>query len=133
VTSVVPDRGETVSEPPPQIMIAFNHELDVTQIDARGAHIEALPSGAPQSAAEVIPARISISSANLKALLIWPSRALGVGRYRVVVATGSTLGFMDTAGHSLALGTPNELGESVISTFDVAAADAVLAQFEAPR
>ena len=133
VTSVVPDRGETVSEPPPQIMIAFNHELDVTQIDARSAHIEQLPSGAPQSATAVIPARISISSANLKALMIWPSRTLSAGRYRVVVGAGAALGFTDITGHSLALGIPNDLGESVISTFAVAAADAAVMQVEAPQ
>src|SRR5208283_5272234 len=78
VTAVVPDSLEPVSEPPPQIVMAFNHDLDVTSIDARSARIEKLPSGAPQSATEVIPAiaviaaRISVSSVNLKALMIWP-------------------------------------------------------------
>ncbi len=30
VTSIVPDGTEPLTEPPPQIMIAFNHDLDVT-------------------------------------------------------------------------------------------------------
>src|SRR6202035_2805698 len=42
VTSIVPDSAEPVSESPPQIMFAFNHDLDVTQIDPRSVHIEAL-------------------------------------------------------------------------------------------
>jgi len=105
---------------PPQIMLAFNHELDVTQIDALSAHIEKLSPGAPQSATEFIPARIVVSSANLEALMIWPSRTLDAGRYRVVIGSGSTLLFMDTAGQSIT-GTPNEPGGSLITTFDVEA------------
>ncbi|MGO9934487.1 MAG: hypothetical protein ACLPV8_22100 [Steroidobacteraceae bacterium] len=125
VTAVVPDSAEPVSEPPPQIMIAFNHDLDVTQIDPRSAHIEKLPSVAPQSSTgvispiELIPAGISVSSANLKALMIWPGRALGAGHYRVVMATESAAVFRDIAGQSIALGTANDLGETVVSTFDV--------------
>jgi hypothetical protein len=127
VTSVVPDGAEPLSEPPPQIMLAFNHELDVTQIDALSAHIEKLSSGVPRSATEetsppeMIPARISVSSANLMALMVWPGRALGEGRYRVVIGSGSTQVFTDIAGQSIA-GTPNDLGGSVITTFEVGAA-----------
>jgi hypothetical protein len=120
VTSIVPDGTEPLSEPPPQIMLAFNHELDVTQIDALSAHIEKLSPGAPQSATEFIPARIAVSSANLEALMIWPSRTLDAGRYRVVIGSGSTLVFMDTAGQSIS-GIPNDPGGSLITTFDVEA------------
>jgi mono/diheme cytochrome c family protein len=120
VTSIVPDGTEPLSEPPPQIMVAFNHELDVTQIDALSAHIEKLSAGAPQSATEFIPARIGVSSANLYALMIWPSRTLDAGHYRVLIGSGSTLVFMDTAGQSIT-GTPNDPGGSLITTFDVEA------------
>jgi hypothetical protein len=120
VTAIVPDGTEPLSEPPPQIMIAFNHDLDVTQIEARAAHIDKL-GDAPQSVVEVIPARISVVSANPTALMISPGRALSVGRYRVVVGAGSILGFTDAAGQSMALGTPTDLGESIIDTFEVAA------------
>jgi hypothetical protein len=132
VTSIVPESQEIVSEPPPQIMIAFNHDLDATQIDARSAHIDRLAE-APQSAIEVILARIFVASANLKALMIWPSSPLSVGRYRVVVGAGSTSGFTDAAGHSIAVGTPTDLGETVISTFEVAADDAADADARIPR
>jgi mono/diheme cytochrome c family protein len=121
VTSIVPDGTEPLSEPPPQIMVAFNHELDVTQIDALSAHIEKLSAGAPQSATEFIPARIGVSSANLYALMIWPSRTLDAGHYRLVIGSGSTLVFMDTAGQSIT-GTPDDPGSSLITTFDVEAA-----------
>ncbi len=124
VTAIVPDGSELLSEPPPQIMIAFNHDLDVTQIEARAAHIDKL-GDAPQSAVEVIPARIAVVSANPKALMIWPGRPLSVGRYRVVVGAGSILGFTDAAGQSIAVGTPTDLGESIIGIFEVAAVAAV--------
>ena len=129
VTSIVPDGAEPLTEPPQQIMIAFNHDLDVTQIEARAAHIDKL-GDAPQSIIEVMPARISVVSANPKALMIWPDRPLSVGRYRVVVGAGSTMGFTDAAGQSMAVGTPTALGESIIGTFEIAAVDAALAAVE---
>src|SRR5271167_1122453 len=129
VTSIVPDSTEPVAEPPPQIMMAFNHDLDVSQIESGAAHIEQLPAGAPQSPSEaisptaVIPARISVSGANPKVLMIWPGRILSAGHYRVVMDSASTAVFTDIAGQSIAVGTPNDLGGTVISTFDVAISD----------
>jgi len=119
ITSIVPDDVEPVSASPPQIMIAFNHDLDVTQIDSRSMHIERLDPGAPPMAGEIVPARVTVSSANLRALMVWPSRPLSAGHYRLVINAGSPSQFSDIAGHSLSVGVPNELGESVISTFDI--------------
>jgi hypothetical protein len=119
ITSIVPDSVEPVSTSPPQIMIAFNHDLDVTQIDSRSMHIEKLEPGASPVVSEIVPARVTVSSANLRALMVWPSRPLSAGHYRLVINAGSPSQFSDIAGHSLSVGEPNELGESVISTFDV--------------
>lgn len=126
VTSIVPDGAQPLREPPPQIMIAFNHDLDVTQIDARSVHIEKLKD-ASHSRPEVISARLSVAGANPRALMIWPGKPLGAGRYRVVVGMGATSGFTDIAGHSITVGTPTDGGESVVSIFDVAAAAAAAA------
>lgn len=122
VTSIVPGSKETVSEPPPQIMIAFNNDLDVSQIDSRSVRIEKLPDGVPQSATEVIPARTTVPSANQRALLVWPSRLLTTGRYRVVMDTASPLTFMDILGQSISVGTRNDAGDTVLTTFEVEAA-----------
>jgi hypothetical protein len=119
ITSIVPDGVEPVSASPPQIMIAFNHDLDVTQIDGQAMHIEKLMPGASPLASEIVAARVTISSANLRALMVWPSRPLSAGHYRLVINAGSPSQFSDIAGQSVAVGVPNELGESVISTFDV--------------
>jgi hypothetical protein len=130
VTSIVPDGTEPLNQPPPQIMIAFNRDLDATQIDLRSAHIDKLEETA-QSVVEVIPARLAIASANLKALMIWPTTPLGTGRYRVVV-DASMPGIADISGQSIAIGTANDLGESVISTFDVTGAEAAVAEVRDP-
>jgi hypothetical protein len=119
VTSIVPASEETVSESPPQIMIAFNNDLDVGQIDSRSARIEKLPGAAPQSATEVIPARVFVPGANQKALMVWPSRPLSAGQYRVVMNTATPVGFMDIWGQSIAVGTRNDAGETVLTTFEV--------------
>jgi hypothetical protein len=119
VTSIVPDGLEAVSESPPQVAIAFNHDLDPTQIDGQAMHIEKLMPGASPMAAEIVAARVTFSSANPRALMVWPSRTLSAGHYRLVIRTGSPSQFSDIAGQSVSVGVPNELGESVISTFDV--------------
>jgi hypothetical protein len=117
ITSMVPDSAEGASAPPPQIMVAFNHDLDVTQMAMATARVEKLPLGAPAVVSEVIPARITVSADNLKALMVWPEKPLGTGHYRVVIQAGP-LGFRDTSGQSIAGASPND-GGSMISTFDV--------------
>jgi hypothetical protein len=121
VTTIVPDSAEPVTGSPPQVMVAFNHDLDVSQLVTHTVHIEKLAagSGADPVVAEKVPARISVPQGNLRALLIWPSRPLSAGHYRLVADAGSSASFSDIAGQSVAMGAPDELGESVLSTFDV--------------
>ncbi len=117
ITSMLPDSAEAVSAPPPQIMIAFNHDLDVTQMGMHSARIEKLTLAEPAAVSEVIPARLSVSGDNLKALMIWPAKPLGAGHYRVLIQAGP-LGFRDTSGQSITIENPDG-GGSVMSTFDV--------------
>jgi hypothetical protein len=119
VTSIVPDGVESVKVPPPQIMVAFNHELDASQLATHTVHLEKLAVGTAPAVIERVPARLSVSSANLRALMIWPSHPLSVGHYRVVIDAGTSADFSDMAGQAVALGTPAERGAAVISTFDV--------------
>jgi hypothetical protein len=119
VTSVVPDTMESVNAPPPQVMVAVNHELDVSQLATLSAHFEKLAPGTTPSILEQLPARISVSSANLRALMLWPVRPLAAGHYRLVVDATSSSQLSDIAGQQVALGAPDERGETVISTFDV--------------
>jgi hypothetical protein len=119
VTSVVPDSMESVNAPLPQVMVAVNHELDVSQLATLSAHFEKLAPGAMPSVVEQVAARISVSSANLRALMLWPARPLAAGHYRLVIDATSSSQLSDIAGRQVALGAIDERGETVISTFDV--------------
>jgi len=119
VTSIVPDSMEPVKGPPPQVMLAFNHELDVSQLATHSMHFEKLATGTTPAVVEQVAARITVSSANLRALMVWPARPLSAGRYRLVVDAGSSSSFSDIAGQTAALGTPDEHGQAVISTFSI--------------
>jgi len=119
VTSIVPDAMESVNAPPPQVMVAVNHDLDVSQLATLSAHFEKLAPGAVPSVIEQVAARVSVSSANLRALMLWPARPLSAGHYRLVIDATSSSQVSDIAGQQVALGAPDERGETVISTFDV--------------
>ena len=121
VTSIVPDSMESVNAAPPQVMVAFNHELDVSQLATHSAHFEKLAPGAAPVIMDQVPARMSVSSANLRALMIWPAHALSAGHYRLVIDATSSSQISDIAGQQVPLGAPDERGEAVISTFDVEA------------
>ena len=121
VTSIVPDNMEAVNAPPPQVMVAFNHELDVSQLSTLSAHFEKLASAAAPTVIMQVPAQISVSSANLRALMIWPAAPLSAGHYRLVTDATSATRISDIAGQQVTLGVPDERGETVISTFDVEA------------
>jgi hypothetical protein len=121
VTSIVPDNMESVNGPPPQVMVAFNHELDVSQLVTYSAHFEKLAPAAAPTVIDQVPARMSVSSANLRALMIWPVQPLSAGHYRLVMDAASSSQISDIAGQQVTLGAPDERGENVISTFDVEA------------
>jgi len=119
VASIVPDSMEPVDSAPPQVAIAFNHDLDVSQLGTLAVHIEKLSQGGAPAVLERVQTRISVSNANLRALMIWPSQPLSSGHYRVVMDAGASAHFSDIAGQTVAAGAADELGEPVISTFDV--------------
>jgi hypothetical protein len=119
VTSIVPDNMETVNAPPPQVMVAFNHELDASQLLTHSAHFEQLAPGSAPLVMDQVPARISVSSANPSALMIWPTQPLSAGRYRLVIDAASSSQISDIAGQQVALGAPDERGDAVVTTFDV--------------
>ena len=120
ITSIVPDEAEPVSESPPQVMIAFNHDLDVSQLDALSMHLERLMAGALPNAVQRTAARVTVSSANLKVLMIWPRRPLVAGHYRLIIDSASPQ-FSDLAGQTVSVGAENAVGESDIGGFDVEA------------
>ena len=119
ITGVVPDAKETVVGAPPQVMIAFNRDLDRSQLGTYAIQIEKLGDGSVPRVLDRTQAQVVISGANLRALMIWPSRPLSGGHYRVIMDAGASAHFSDIAGQTIAAGAPDEFGEAVISTFDV--------------
>jgi hypothetical protein len=119
ITSIVPGAKENVAAAPAQVMVAFNHELDASQLGTYAVRIEKLGNGSAPQVLDRMQARVSLSSANLRALMIWPSRPLTGGHYRVVMDASASAHFSDIAGQTIAAGALDEFGEPVISTFDV--------------
>jgi hypothetical protein len=62
-----------------------------------------------------------VSSANLRAIQVWPAQILSAGHYRVVIDAQPPAQYHDISGQSVAAGAPGETGETVISTFNVEA------------
>jgi methionine-rich copper-binding protein CopC len=116
--TLVPDSSEPVAESPPQILLTFNHDLDVSQLATLTARIE--------GPAANIAAHLSVPAGNLKALMIVPEQRLDPGRYRVLLHSDTAPSVGDLSGHSLALGTamtaaPDATGDALVLTFDVEA------------
>jgi hypothetical protein len=116
--TVVPDRGDSLSQSPPQIALAFSSDLDASQIAAGSVRITKLNPMTGRVLAE-LPAEVSQPSGNARALMIWPAQALGTGRYQVSIRTALPEGVADLNGHIAAPGTLNADGSYEVSTFDV--------------
>ena len=118
LNNVVPDGSETLSVSPPQIALAFSRDLDASQIAAGSAQIIKLDPGTGR-AIETLPARLSQPNGNARALMIWPIRSLGSGRYEVSIQTALPEGVADLHGHTAAPGAMTAEGTYVVSSFDV--------------
>ena len=113
IKAMVPDASEPVSESPPQISIAFNRELDANQLALLSARIERVGDGVS------VATRITLARGDSKVLLITPVARLAVGSYRVLLRSPVTPAVSDLSGRTLALGTPQENGESELVQFAV--------------
>ncbi len=89
VSTTAPGNDEVLDQPPPQIMIGFNRELDSTRVDPDSARIERLSPQQDAGPARVA-ARVSVSQANPRAMMLLPKVPLSPGRYRVVLSMDGT-------------------------------------------
>lgn len=102
VVTSAPNDGDVLDQSPPQIMVGFNHALDLTGVDMAAARIVRLSSdtSASDSGPGPVAARVAVQSVNPRAVLLWPREALPPGRYRVVLPLN---------------------GDTTVTTFDVEA------------
>lgn len=130
VVGVAPANGEILTSPPPQIMLALNHDLDSTRAGADSVVLEqtqAAGAGGPSAASMggmLVPSGVGIPAGNPRTLMLWPRRALAPGHYQVIVRTAAALALADLEGSPL---RPAGLGQdaanpadAVVSEFDVA-------------
>ncbi|GAC1510911.1 MAG: hypothetical protein NVS1B6_17620 [Steroidobacteraceae bacterium] len=119
VVAVSPAANDVLTEAPPQIMIGFNHELDVTRIYPETVRLERRTADSAGVSVEIVPAHAAVPSANLRTLLLWPAERLKNGRYRVVLRVAEPLGLADLAGEAL---HSTDSNEALITSFDLEAA-----------
>jgi hypothetical protein len=127
IIAVAPVADDVLAEPPAQVMIAFNHDVDTTRIDPESVRIERRVGEGVEAAMQWVPARVAVASGNLRALMVWPLQPLRDGHYRVVMRVAPPLGVTDISGEGLPSTLQNseparDSAEAVITTFDVEAA-----------
>jgi hypothetical protein len=110
-----------LADSPPQIAVAFNGEVDATLIDPGAMRIERVPGADDTGSVEVVRAAVVIPAGNPQAVLLTPGAKLASGRYQVVMRAGPGLEIADIAGHRLQGTARTQMGDLVITTFDVEA------------
>ena len=129
VTTMVPAADDHVDQPPSQIVVSFNNEIDVNRVDAQSLRVERVVAGqgveAPDTAApNEVPVAIGVVAMNPRVLLATPRAPMIPGRYRVVIRQGAGAALSDIAGQFLAHSVPTEDGDELVGEFDVDAASA---------
>jgi len=126
IIAVAPAAEDVLGEPPAQVMIAFNHDLDATRIEPESVRIERRVGEGAEAAMQWIPARVAVATGNPRALLVEPLQPLPDGHYRVVMRVAPSVGLTDIAGEAPRSMSqtfePGDSPDAVITTFDVEAA-----------
>jgi hypothetical protein len=117
IVAVTPAPGDVLAESPAQIMIGFNHDLDMTRIDPQSVRIERSSADSSDDGMDTVQWRASRPSANPRALLLWPAEPLRSGHYRVVLRSAEPV--TDLAGAALHWAAS---AEASVTSFDVEAA-----------
>ena len=122
VTSA-PASGEILQEPPPQIMLGFNHDLDLTRLGPGVVHLDWVGEDQANPSAGIVPARVTAPPGNSRVLLLWPASRLPHAQYRLMLRAGSS-GIADIGGASPASGPgdpalSDESTETPLITFEI--------------
>jgi len=119
IATLAPAANEVLMESPPQIMIGFNRDLDVNRIDPESLRVERRAGEGAEAPVQSVPVRITVPSANPRALLLWPMQPLRGGHYRVLLRAGAASSLTDIAGELLPAADSADI---VILNFDIEAA-----------
>lgn len=127
IVAVAPNADDVLAEPPGQVMIAFNHDPDMTRIGPESLRIERQVEEGVDAVMQAVPARVAVASGNSRALLLQPLRPLRAGHYRVLMRIASSWALTDISGDGLHLKpqsreSTGDFADALITTFDVVAA-----------
>jgi hypothetical protein len=122
VIAVAPAAGDVLAETPAQVMIGFNHELDMTRIDPESVRIERRVGEGAEAVMQWVPARIVVPPGSVRTLLLWPLQPLSDGHYRVVMRGAPAL--TDIAGEAPQAAAPafeaaGDSRDAIITTFGI--------------
>ena len=133
VVAMVPAAGDHLDQPPSQIVVSFNQEIDVNRVDAQSLRVQRVASGANDGArpdllapdrARVndVPIALGVIATNPRVLLVTPREPMVQGHYRVVIRQGLGVGLSDIMGQPLEHVAATEGGDELVGEFDVEAA-----------
>lgn len=120
LTSTVPAGDDWLIDPPPQVMLAFTQEVDVTRVDVDSLRLERVTTAAAAEAIERVLTKLSFPAPNPRALLLTPLLPLQPGHYRVLARTAPGAELADIGARLLSVTSSADGDAAVILEFDVA-------------
>lgn len=107
LAATAPADGEVFFESPAQLVLGFNHELDVTRVDETSVRLE-------RDDGTSVPVDVATPAGNDRAVVLTPREPLRDGRYRIVLGPQYGNVLTDLAGQLLQAPGGGEQAQAVI-------------------
>ncbi len=120
VLSTAPATDDLLIGSLPQVMLAFNQEVDAASVDQQSLRLERVAATGEAGSSELVLAKLSLPAPNPHALLLTPLSPLQPGHYRVLAHTAPGLELADINSRPLTLNSSGVGDDPVILEFDVA-------------
>ena len=121
LVSTAPATDDLLIEPPPQVMLAFNQEVDATRVDQHSLRLERVDVAGDSGSSELVLAKLWLPAPNPRALLLTPLSPLQPGHYRVTMRRATDAGLADLHSRPLSVDDTGAVDDAVILQFDVEA------------
>ncbi|HWG75755.1 MAG TPA: hypothetical protein VN660_03075 [Steroidobacteraceae bacterium] len=121
ISAVVPEDGDSLPQPPNEIVVAFSRDLDATSVLTPSVRLERVDGAAGTSTASVVDTRLRMPAANPRAFMLQPVMPLAPGNYQLVLSGQPGMQIRALDGSRLKAPLPQEQADRVISHFSVAA------------
>lgn len=121
ISAVVPEDGDSLPQPPNELVVAFSRDLDATSVLTPSVRLERIDATAGTSTASVVDTRLRMPAANPRAFMLQPLMPLAPGNYQLVLSGQPGMQIRALDGSRLKAPPPQEQADRVISHFSVAA------------